>query len=81
MREFEDKTGATWVASIEERSGFDYKGRYGFRIGPRGGNVGDGMLLEEFRWNSPITAERTIATMAEKELLRLLKMALGRRGS
>jgi hypothetical protein len=28
MREFQDEGGVTWVASVRERVGDDYKGRY-----------------------------------------------------
>lgn len=80
MREFEDEAGAAWVASVQERAGDDYKGRYGFQVKPKDGNGGKGFSVEDVRWNSPGTAERTLSTMAEKELRRLLRIALGRKG-
>jgi len=37
MRDFQDEYGATWVASVRERSEDDYKGRYWFVMIPEGG--------------------------------------------
>ena len=79
MREFLDEGGVVWVASIQEREGDDYKGRFGFRMSPKGGSQGSAVLLEDVRWNSPRTAERTLRTMSEGELRRRLRMARGRR--
>ena len=80
MREFEDEAGSVWLASIRERAGDDYKGRFGFQVKPKDGHGEEGFSVEELRWNSPWTAQRTLSTMAEKELRRLLKIARGRRG-
>ena len=80
MREFQDESGIIWVASVEERPGGDYKGRFGFRIATKGGTGAGDLSLTEVRWNSPKTAERTLATMSEGELRRRLKIALGRKG-
>ena len=80
MREFKDEAGSVWLASIRERVGDDYKGRFGFQVEPKDGHEGEGLSVEEVRWNSPRTAQRTLSTMAEKELRRLLKIARGRRG-
>ena len=80
MREFEDEAGSVWLAYIRERAGDDYKGRFGLQVKPKDGQGGEGFSVEEVRWNSPGTAQRTLSTMAEKELRRLLKIARGRRG-
>ncbi len=79
MRDFTDSAGATWHASVQERSGTDYKGRFEFVVWPDGGNPAeDALPLEEIRWNSEATAERTLRTMSELELRRRLRTALGR---
>jgi hypothetical protein len=76
MREFTDGAGAGWTASVRERPGPDYKGRYYFFVEPRGG--GEGVALGDVRWNSERTAQRTLDTMSEVELRRRLRSALGR---
>ncbi len=76
MREFVDGSGAAWVASVRERPGPDYKGRYFFFLEPDGG--GDGLALLDVRWNSERTARRTLETMSDVELRRRLRSALGR---
>ena len=76
MREFTDGGGAAWTATVRERTGPDYKGRFYFWFEPKGG--GDGAALLDVRWNSARTAERTLDTMSEVELRRRLRSALGR---
>ena len=76
MREFTDGEGNAWVATVRERSGPDYKGRYYFFLEPRGG--GEGVALIDVRWNSERTAQRTLETMSEVELRRRLRSAVGR---
>ena len=78
MRTFQDESGATWVASVKERAGGDYKGRFTFVIVPDGGTQAQEVELEDVRWNSQRTAERTLQTMAESELKRRLRSAMGR---
>ncbi len=77
MREFKDEAGVGWVASVQEREGDDYKGRFTFVVAPVG-NGSQGFPLEDVRWNSQKTAERTLMTMSEKELRRRLRIARGR---
>lgn len=79
MRTFLDDTGASWVASVREREGDDYKGRYSLVLMPEDaeGRSGD-VELFDVRWNSLKTAKRTIHTMSEKELRRRLTSAAGR---
>jgi len=78
MREFRDDAGKVWVARIQERPGDDYKGRYFFVASPAEGSASEEYPLEDVRWNSEKTAERTLRTMSEVELRRRLKIALGR---
>ena len=79
MREFINETGEAWTASVRERSGPDYKGRYYLWLEPRGG--GEGVALVDVRWNSETTASRTLSTLSEVELRRRLRTALGRGSS
>lgn len=78
MRDFRDEAGTPWVASIRERVGDDYKGRFCFHFSPDGGAEANGVSLGDVRWNSSKTARRTLATMSEVELRKRLKAALGR---
>lgn len=78
MREFRDDQGTTWLATVKEREGDDYKGRYWFVAVPKGGGQEDAVELLDVRWNSLKTAERTLRTMSEKELRRRHRWAAGR---
>ncbi|HZD03700.1 MAG TPA: hypothetical protein VE173_02245 [Longimicrobiales bacterium] len=78
MRTFEDWNGRKWLASVVERPGPDYKGRYHFRLGPLDSDDSEGLSLTDIRWNSERTAERTLETMSVVELRRRLRQALGR---
>jgi len=81
MREFEDPDGNTWVASVRERPGPDYKGRFYFYLEPEGAGKAESVSLLDVRWNSRSTAERTLETMSGVELRRRLRSALGRSSS
>ena len=76
MREFQDESGATWVATVAHREGPDYKGSYHFVMTPDDG--GEPVELKDIRWNSERTARRTLQTMSEVELRRRLRSARGR---
>jgi hypothetical protein len=79
MRTFLDDTGASWVASVRERDGDDYKGRYWFVLTPEDpATKGEEVELIDVRWNSLKTAKRTLLTMSETELRRRLRSAAGR---
>ena len=77
MREFEGHDGDRWIATIGERPGTDFKGRHHLLF-TRGDGEGKGLPIEDIRWNSPQSAERTLGTMSGVELRRLLRCALGR---
>lgn len=66
-----------WTATVAEADGFDYKGRFFLSFQREGGEA---VPLRDIRWNSPHTAERTLATMSEAELRRRLRAALLRSG-
>lgn len=79
MRTFLDDNGTTWVASVREREGDDYKGRYWFVLTPEDAVAERGEVeLIDVRWNSLKTAKRTLLTMSETELRRRLRSAVGR---
>ena len=78
MREFEDSNGNVWIATVQERPGPDYKGRFYFSFRPENGSEEDGVSLLDVRWNGRMTAEKTLETMSEVELRRRLRSALGR---
>ncbi len=77
MTEFLDQHGHAWTATVRSESGTDYKGRYYLHMRKEGG-ADDGVSLADVRWNSPGTAERTLATMSDVELRRRLRSAVGR---
>jgi hypothetical protein len=81
MRSFQDESGRTWIASVRERPGHDYKGRYSFVFALEGDDGGEPIELADVRWNSLKTAERTLATTSDVELRRRLRSARGRASS
>ena len=76
MKKFQDGKGSLWVASVKERAGEDYKGRFWLVLTPEGG--GETVELRDVRWNSSKTADRTLRTMSDVELRKRLRWALGR---
>jgi len=77
MREFTDVDGRTWIASVAEDDGPDYKGRLYLVLQPA--EEGAGVELRDVRWNSRRTALRTLGSMSVVELRRRLRVAIGRR--
>ncbi len=78
MRSFRDEGGRTWIATVSERPGYDYKGRYSFVFAPEDEEGGEPVELADVRWNSLRTAQRTLATASGVELRRRLRSARGR---
>ncbi len=79
MRDFTDREGRSWTATVREEPGMDYKGRFYLLF--RSGGEGDPeeLPLNDVRWNSMRSARRTLETMSMVELHRRLRSALGRR--
>ena len=78
MREFQDEGGSSWIATVGEEAGTDYKGRYFFVVSSKDDAARSPVSLSDVRWNSQRTAERTLRTMSEVELRRRLRWAVGR---
>lgn len=78
MREFTDEQGRRWRALAREAPGLDYKGRWYLVFEVLDDGPAAEAELRDVRWNSRLTAERALATMAEPELRRRLRWALGR---
>lgn len=76
MIEFTDGEGRRWIASAQEETSTDYKGRYIMVLTSEDG--GQALPLRDVRWNSERTARRTIETMSDVELRRRLRLARGR---
>lgn len=77
MREFKDRTGHGWTATVGSRDGLDFKGRYYLVFRPTSEEQ-PVLPLQDVRWNSEKTARRTLETMSDVELRRRLKSARGR---
>lgn len=77
MREFNDDAGRSWTATVVDRGGMDFKGRYHFVVHPTD-DPDNPLSLEDVRWNSEKTARRTLETMSDVELRRRLRSARGR---
>lgn len=75
MREFSDTDGVTWIASVSEEAGTDYKGRFVLVLTS---DSGLSFSLSDVRWNTERTATRTLRSMSEVELRRRLRSAVGR---
>lgn len=78
VRQFSDRDGNPWVASVAREEGGDYKGRFYLILKGAAGGDGPPVVLTDVRWNSRRTADRTLATMSEVELRRRLRSAMGR---
>lgn len=78
MRDFTDRDGNAWTATVHEEEGTDYKGRFYLVFRASGGNGGEELPLRDVRWNSERTAQRTLRTMSVVELRRRLRQAVGR---
>ena len=78
MREFSDPDGGLWTATVSEKAGPDYKGRFHLVLTS---DSGVNVSLTDVRWNTEHTARRTLQTMSVVELRRRLRSAIGRGAS
>ncbi len=65
------------MASVAAAPGGDYKGRFHLILQPESDGA-DTVGLDDVRWNSRKTAERTLRTMSALELRRRLRSARDR---
>jgi hypothetical protein len=77
MKTFTDREGRSWEAFVREEPGTDYKGRFHMVLRPSDEPTVE-YALEDIRWNTERTAQRTLETMSEVELRRRLRSAVGR---
>ena len=77
MRSFVDAQGRTWVASAREENTPRHHGRWYLVFHPADDDA-HVLPIPEVRWQTRATAERTLATMSDFELLRRLHGVLGR---
>jgi hypothetical protein len=66
------------MASVRERPGGDYKGKYGLVLVSEDDASQREVELVDVRWNRVGTAERTLQTMSGADLKRRLRSAIGR---
>jgi hypothetical protein len=77
MKEFVDEHGRPWRALAREEDVPRHHGRWYLVLQPGDGN-GRELMLPEVRWQTAMTAERSIRTMSDFELRRRVRMAGGR---
>lgn len=77
MMTFTDREGRSWDALLREEPGTDYKGRFYMVLRPTD-EPGVEYHLEDIRWNTERTGQRTLETMSDVELNRRLRYAVGR---
>lgn len=78
MREFRDADGHPWSAGVVCREGLDYQGRYSLVFRRPDSERKKTLWVSDVRWNSELTARRTLETMSDVELRRRLRTAVGR---
>jgi hypothetical protein len=80
MRNFLDDQGREWTATAREEMTPRHHGRWHLAFHPASDPAAL-MPLPEIRWQTRQSAERTLRTMAEFELVRRLLAARARTGS
>ena len=79
MRNFLDDQGREWTATAREEVTPRHHGRWHLAFHPAG-DAAALLPLPEIRWQTAQSAQRTLATMSEFELLRRLVAARERAG-
>lgn len=77
MRAFDDLHGRPWVASAREEDTPRHHGRWYLVFHPEGSTTPE-LAMPEVRWQSRVSAERTLRTMGLWELQRRLHWLLDR---
>ncbi len=78
MRTFKDLEGREWVATAREEDTPRHHGRYYLVFHPAG-EASPELAMPEVRWQSRVSAERTLRTMGEWELQRRIHWLADRR--
>ncbi len=77
MKTFEAENGESWVAGAAREDTERHHGVWYLVFHPAG-NQSDRLPVEEVRWQTRATAERTLRTMSDFELRRRLTSAIAR---
>jgi len=77
MRTLVDNEGREWRATAWEEETTRHHGRWYLVFHPEGDEE-TALPIEDLRWQNRETAERTITTMSEAELLRRFRLARAR---
>lgn len=75
MKTFSDESGASWTATAREENTPRHHGRWYLVFEGADGRV---LPMEEVRWQTRATAERTLRTMSDFELRRRIHILLER---
>jgi hypothetical protein len=77
MKTFKAENGETWVAGAAREHTDRHHGVW-YLVFHREGEAGDRLPMDEVRWQTRATAERTLRTMSDFELRRRLTAAIAR---
>ena len=77
MKTFKAENGETWVASAAREDTERHHGVWYLVFHPEG-QPAERLPAEEVRWQTRATAERTLRTMSDFELVRRLNSAIAR---
>jgi hypothetical protein len=77
MKTFKAESGETWVAGAAREHTERHHGIW-YLVFQKEGATGERLPVEEVRWQTRATAERTLRTMSDFELRRRLNSAIAR---
>lgn len=77
MKTFKAENGETWVAGAAREQTERHHGVW-YLVFHRAGDAAERLPVEEVRWQTRATAERTLRTMSDFELVRRLNSAIAR---
>ena len=77
MKTFKAENGEAWVAGAAREDTERHHGVW-YLVFHREGNPAERLPAEEVRWQTRATAERTLRTMSDFELVRRLNAAIAR---
>jgi hypothetical protein len=77
MKKFTAENGETWVAGAAREDTDRHHGVW-YLVFQKDGSPGERLPVEEVRWQTQATADRTLRTMSDFELRRRLNSAIAR---